>query len=241
MCIEAHTKHIHTNTRTHTYKIHTCLHTHKYMCMHTQAPTKTLTPTQIPMYTQLQKTNTHAHSYTQKRPHKCMSPAHTHRPNTHRHTHTHSSRAGAPSGSWAGSLWDRTGTGRVSVCSRLGRCELCVCVCRGGRFWAASLTLCLQDTDGPPPPTGLLLPAGPHLPVPTLAAGRGNLLFGLQEYEKEEGPGQGGCFSQCLSLLGLSLLGRKLERWFLGVSRSRLSKPPVLHSCDPANSGCMSV
>ena len=161
--------------------------------MQTWTPTKTCTHSY---------TSAHTHNYTQK---TTCTLIHT---KTHMHvtykrarTHTHWQGRNPRSPIWrlGRKPLNQDRKGRHVCVSQIGSLSPCVCVCvclsvclsicRGGCFWAASLTLCLQDADRSSPPR---LPphlprCGPYLPVPTLAAGRGNLLFGLKE--GQEGPG----------------------------------------------------
>ena len=184
---------------------HKNMHTQLNKCPHTQLHTK----------------KPQVHSYTQKHTHAC-----------HLHTHIDTLAGQAPqephleAGEEAS---EPRQEGEACLCvPDWVSVTVSVSVSRGGRFWATSLTLCLQDADRPSPPRlpPHFPPHGPHLPVPTLAAVCGNLLFGLKE--GQEGTGGIIRFSQFPLPSGLQFAKLKNGRMVSGGSRSHLSKLPQL-------------
>lgn len=165
-----------------------------------------------------------------------MSPKHT-------HTHTHWQGRHPRSPIWSLGRkplnQDRKGT---HVCvSQIGPLSPCVCLSAevGVSGPPASLSVSRTQTGHLPPG---FLPTSPgmvpHLPVPTLAAGRGNLLFGLKE--GQEGPGSIH-FSQFPLPSGPQFAKLKNGRMVSGgIQEPPLQAPLTPHRSDPANSDCFS-
>lgn len=174
-CVHAYKTHMHRNTRVPMHirrlqvrtHLHICAQTHTHVYIYTKPCP--CTQTQIPTYSHAHR---HTRTYTPIRPEICAG-AHT--KDTWAHAYTHSltlSQAGqGPQAPHLKAGKRASAPGRsqlMSACPRLGLCELRVGVLGPPSSLSPGHR---QPPPKPPPPCAV-----PHLPVPTPAGNRGNLL-----------------------------------------------------------------
>ena len=185
-----HTKHIHTNTCTHAYK-----YTNTCVCAHGHSQRRA--PKQIPTYTQMHVTHIYTHIYQTQQAHTYTHAHPSTRAGTRMHTHTYTHTHFLQDRNPRSPIWrlrrEHLGQDRkepMSVCPRLGPCQLCECLSAKVGVSGLPASLCVSRIQ-----TGTLHPEAssspwspPSCPHPGCRPTVGTYCFGYKRMRKKRGP-----------------------------------------------------